>query len=78
MQAGAASTQTVDLATGAVSAVVGVSALRIDATDAAEPSGGGVPPDRYAVAITGATPHAAVGTPGSPVLLTQGNVRVPS
>jgi len=77
VQAGAASTQTVDLATGAVSAVVGVSALRIDATDAAEPSGGGVPPDRYAVAITGATPHA-VGTPGSPVLLTQGNVRVPS
>ncbi|HZN19292.1 MAG TPA: tandem-95 repeat protein [Micromonosporaceae bacterium] len=75
--ASGATTSAVDLLTGLVSAVPGTSAVRVDATDAAEPSGGALPADKYAVAITGATSYA-LGTPGSQLLVNVGNVRVPS
>lgn len=77
VMAGSASTVAVDLETGAVSPVAGSSTIRIDATDAAEPTADGVPPDRYAVAITGGTAHT-LGTPATQPLISYGNVRVPS
>jgi hypothetical protein len=75
--AGSASTVAVDLQTGVVSAVPGTSTIQIDATDAAEPIGDGVPPDRYAVAISGDTAYT-LGAPASQPLISYGNVRVPS
>jgi hypothetical protein len=75
VQGGGATTVAVDVETGAVQSVAGTSTIRVDATDAAEPVGATVPPDRYAVAVTGPRPFAA-GTPTSQVLLTGGNIRV--
>jgi alpha-tubulin suppressor-like RCC1 family protein len=77
VQANAATTTTVDLTTGATTLLVGTSTVRVDAIDAGEPIGPGVPADRYAVAISGATTHT-VGTPGAQLPITAGNVRVPS
>lgn len=77
IQAGSASVSSVDLSTGAVAAVAAGAAIRVDATDAAEPSGGAVPPDRYAVSITGPVPYT-LGSPGAQLLISYGNVRVPS
>jgi hypothetical protein len=77
VQAANATTFIVDLSNGTVIAMPGTSSIRIDATDAAEPAGGSTPPDRYAVAITGATTHT-LGSPTAQLLIGYGNVRVPS
>jgi hypothetical protein len=77
VQGGSASTAIVNLATGALSAVVGSSSMRVDATDAAEPVNGSVPPDKYAVGITGATTYV-LGAPSAQVLIGAGNVRIVS
>jgi hypothetical protein len=52
-----------------------MSTLAVSATDRAEPSGGSVPPDSYAVAVTGAVSHS-LGTPSGQVPLLRGNIRV--
>jgi len=72
-----ATTRQVNLDTGAVTSLGGTSAIRIDATDAAEPVGSAVPADRYAVAVTGAVSRT-IGTAAAQVLISEGNVRVPS
>jgi hypothetical protein len=65
----------VDLADGAVTVLAGGSTLRVDATDAAEPDGAGA--DRYAAAL-GAPDSYVVGSPAAQVVLTRGNVRIPT
>ena len=57
-----------------MSSPTGSSSLRIDATDVAEPVGGSVPADRYAVGITGSTTYS-LGSPAAQVPITAGNVR---
>jgi len=69
VQASGATVTAVDLTTGVATAVPGTATIRVDATDDA--------PDRYAVAITGAVTYS-LGSPGSQVTLTAGEVRVPS
>ena len=71
-----ATTTAVDLTTGGLLSLSGTSAFTLWATDAAEPAGDAVPPDRYAVSITGAWPFA-LGARTDQKLLTAGNVRVP-
>jgi alpha-tubulin suppressor-like RCC1 family protein len=71
---GSASAVAVDLVTGTVSAVAGTSNLAVNATDRAEPSGGSVPPDGYAVAVTGSVPHT-LGSASSQVTISRGNIR---
>lgn len=77
VQATGASTFLINLTDGSVISLPGTSSIRIDATDAAEPVGGNVPADRYAVSITGATTHT-IGAPGSQLLIGRGNIRIPS
>jgi hypothetical protein len=73
IQGGSATTAAVDLITGAVTAVVGTSTIRIDTTDNAEPSGSS---DRYAVSIVGPRSFS-VGSATDQRLLTGGNIRIP-
>jgi len=77
LTASAMTQTTVDLTSGATASVAGTSAATVWATDAAEPSTTlPVPPDRYAVATTGAVPRS-LGSSGSQQLLELGNVRIP-
>jgi len=69
VQAGGASVTAIDLTTGVATAVPGTASIRVDATDDTT--------DRYAVSITGAVTYS-LGTPGSQVSLTAGEVRIPS
>ncbi len=79
VQASGATTTPILLGDGTVASPTGNSSLRVDATDVAEPSGATVPPDRYAVAVSaGSTTTYLLGTPASQVLITAGNVRVPT
>ena len=75
LAAGSATTTAVALVTGATSAIAGTSLLQVNGTDVAEPVGGSVPPDKYAVAITGGTPHQ-LGTASAQLLISAGNIRV--
>ncbi|MGH9197186.1 MAG: hypothetical protein ACRD1T_15790, partial [Acidimicrobiia bacterium] len=75
LEGGSSNAKAVDLATGALISPAGTSQLRIDATDVAEPSGGSVPPDTYAVSISGMFSYS-LGTSASQLPITAGNVRV--
>ncbi|HCU51295.1 MAG TPA: hypothetical protein DGG94_16115, partial [Micromonosporaceae bacterium] len=77
LQATGALTYQVDLTSGTEVALPGTSSIRVDATDAAEPVNGSVPPDKYAVSISGATTHT-LGSPGSQLPISRGNIRIPS
>jgi alpha-tubulin suppressor-like RCC1 family protein len=71
---GSASAVSVHLGTGVVTALAGTSSITVSATDRAEPSGSSVPPDSYAVAVSGAVSHS-LGTPSAQVTLSRGNIR---
>lgn len=77
VQAGGATTTPVLLGDGTPGSPTGSAQIRVDATDVAEPVGGSVPPDRYAVAVTGPSAYT-LGSPTGQVLLTGGNIRIPA
>lgn len=71
-----AATTVIDLSDGATTLIPGTSQIRSDATDFAEPIGSSVPPDTYAVLITGSTAYS-LGTPSAQLTITMGNIRIP-
>ena len=77
IEASGATKIAIELATGIVTTPVeGPSQLKVDATDVAEPGGSTVPPDTYAVNITGATTYS-LGTSALQLLINAGNIRIP-